>query len=79
MPGTESNGDKVHLTFAQVTWFVAILVAVLWSWGDLRVQLEKLAAEQRNTDRRVEALEKLSHHHYGNRSPVVDRSASEVE
>ena len=53
-----SEGDtKINLTFAQIAWFVTLLSAILWTWGDLRVQIAKLDQAQTNIEKRVERLE----------------------
>jgi hypothetical protein len=60
MPQEDS---KVHLTFAQIAWFVTILSAIFWTWGDLRVQIAKMEQRAANIEYRVSELERDTHRH----------------
>lgn len=53
--------EKVHLTFAQIAWFITILSAIFWTWGDLRVQIAKMEQRASGLEYRVSALEQVSH------------------
>lgn len=57
------DNAKIHLTFAQIAWFITILSAIFWTWGDLRVQLTKVEQRAVGLEQRVSALESEVHTH----------------
>lgn len=52
----EANG-RIRLSWAQIAWAIAMIVAVLATWGDLRVSLARVETKMDNQESRISALE----------------------
>jgi len=53
----ENDSGKIQLTFAQVAWFISVLVAILLTWGDLSSRLARIEERQSGNSARITALE----------------------
>lgn len=53
----EANG-RLRLSWGQIAWAIGVLVAILGSWADLRVNIAKIETRLDAQEARVNALEK---------------------
>ena len=55
----EANG-RIKLSWGQVAWGIAMIVAVLGTWADLRVQMARVEGKLERHAERIAALESRS-------------------